>query len=169
MLVIADTTPLNYLVLVDAIEFLPRLYRQVILPRGAWQELQHPSTPRAVVQWARTLPDWMEVRDAPTSTDPALEALGTGEREAITLAELYRPGSDVLLLLDERAARQEAATRRIAATGTLGVLKAVAAKDWIDLEQAFRRLRETNFRVSEKLLRSLLDEEVARKKALPSG
>jgi predicted nucleic acid-binding protein len=128
MLVIADTTPLNYLILIDAIEFLPRLYRQVILPRGAWQELQHTATPPAVVHWARTLPNWIEVRDAPASTDPSLEALGKGEREAIALAELYRHESGVLLLLDEQAARQQAATRRIAATGTLGVLKAASAE-----------------------------------------
>jgi predicted nucleic acid-binding protein len=31
MLVIADTSPLNYLILVDAIELLPRLYPQIIL------------------------------------------------------------------------------------------------------------------------------------------
>ena len=123
MLVIADTSPLDYLILIDALEFLPRLYLQVILPRGAWLELQHADAPAPVKQWAQSLPDWIEVREAPASIDPDLEALGKGEQEAIALAELYRSELPVLLLLDERAAREHAAARKIASTGTRGVSK----------------------------------------------
>jgi predicted nucleic acid-binding protein len=162
MLVIADTTPLNYLILLDAIELLPRLYPQVILPHGAWLELQQAGAPPVVAHWARALPDWIEVREAPLSSDPALAALGAGEREAITLAELYRSQSAVLLLLDEQAARQLAEFRRLPATGTLGILKAAAAAGWIDLAAVFVRLRQTNFRASASLLQTLLDEEVLR-------
>lgn len=121
MLVIADTSPLNYLILIDAVELLPCLYDQVILPRAAWQEMQHVDAPSVVAQWARTLPSWIEVHEAPELVDPALEVLGKGEKQALALAELYRRGTEVLLLLDEQAARQQAAARQIAATGTLGV------------------------------------------------
>ena len=76
MLVIADTSPLNYLILIDALEFLPRLYPQVILPLGAWQELQHADAPAPVKRWAQALPDWIEVREAPVPIDLGLEALG---------------------------------------------------------------------------------------------
>jgi predicted nucleic acid-binding protein len=112
MLVIADTSPLNYLILIDALELLPRLYPQVILPRGAWQELQHADAPAPVKHWAQALPDWIEVREAPVPIDLGLETLGKGEQEAIALAELYRSESPVLLLLDERAAREHAAARK---------------------------------------------------------
>ena len=164
MLVIADTSPLNYLILIDALEFLPRLYPQVILPRGAWQELQHAGAPTPVKQWAQSLPDWIEVREAPVPIDPDLEALGKGEQEAIALAELYRSESPVLLLLDERAAREHAAARKIASTGTLGVLRAAAARGWIDLAAALDRLRQTNFRVTSVLLQELLAEEAERRR-----
>jgi predicted nucleic acid-binding protein len=163
MLVIADTTPLNYLILIEAIELLPRLYPQVILPRGAWLELQQPGAPPTVAVWARTLPPWIEVREAPVSTDPALAALGAGEREAITLAELHRPASAVLLLLDELAARQLPFYRGLPATGTLGILTTAADAGWIDLPTVFGRLRQTNFRASAALLETLLAEDAARK------
>jgi predicted nucleic acid-binding protein len=168
MLVIADTSPLNYLILIDAVELLPRLYRQVILPQAAWEELMHPGAPAAVSAWANALPLWAEIRKVPTDlhSDPRLAALGNGEREAIALAELYQSETEVLLLLDEELARKEAAARRLLATGTLGVLKSAAAQGWIDLAQSFVRLRQTNFRVSDLLLRQLLDEDARRKKHL---
>lgn len=161
MLVIADTSPLNYLILIDAVELLPRLYQHVILPQAAWDELKHPGAPVTVSQWANALPGWIEVKSAPNAAhpDPSLDTLGAGEREAIALAELYRTETEVLLLLDEEAARQQAATRQIKATGTLGVLKSAAQHGWIDLAQAFARLQQTNFRVSAKLLRELLHED----------
>jgi predicted nucleic acid-binding protein len=165
MLVIADTSPLNYLILIDAVDLLPRLYQRVVLPRAACDELTHPYAPAAVSKWANSLPPWIEIQQAPSSaySDSALAALGSGEREAIALAELYRSQTEVLLLLDEDAARKQAAARHLAATGTLGVLKSAAEQGWIDLPQAFARLRQTNFRVSQELLRQLLDENARRK------
>lgn len=163
MLVIADTSPLNYLILIDAVDLLPRLYRQVVLPQGAWEELKHPGAPEPVSSWATSLPSWVEVQSAPdlADSDIGLLALGKGEREAIALAELYRDQNKdaVLLLLDEDAARKQATARRLVATGTLGVLKSAAEHGWIDLRQALARLRQTNFRASEELLQKLLPEE----------
>ena len=165
MLVIADTSPLNYLILIDAVGLLPRLYQRVVLPHAAWDELKHPGAPAAVSRWANPLPPWVEVQRAQNSAqlDPALASLGGGEREAIALAELYRDQTEVLLLLDEDAARKQAAARSIAATGTLGVLKSAAAHGWIDLAEFFTRLRGTNFRVSDTLLRQLLDADAQQK------
>jgi predicted nucleic acid-binding protein len=171
MLVIADTSPLNYLILIDAVDLLPRLYQRVVLPQAAWEELQHFRAPTSVSQWANSLPSWVEVRQAPTAAyldpnlDPNLNALGNGEREAIALAELYRRETEVLLLLDEEAARRQAAARQLAATGTLGVLKSAAEQGWIDLAQSFARLRQTNFRVSQQQLQQLLDEQARRNQA----
>lgn len=169
MLVIAHTSPLNYLILINAVGLLPRLYQRVVLPQAAWDEMQHPCPPAAVSKWASALPSWIEIRRAPENTpsDPGLASLGSGEREAIALAELYRSETDVLLLLDEEAARKQAAARQLAATGTLGVLKSAAAQGWIDLSQSFSRLRQTNFRVSEELLQELLKEDARRKGDTP--
>ncbi len=72
--------------------------------------------------------------------------MDVGEREAIQLAE--ERGAD-LLLIDERKGRLEAKRRRIATTGTLGVLLAAGRRGLIDAEAAYQRLiRETTFRAS---------------------
>ncbi len=133
MLVIADTSPLNYLILIDAADLLPRLYQRVVLPQAAWEELKHPCAPAAVSRWTDSLPACIEIRQAPDAAhaDPSLESLGNGEREAIA--------------------------RSLAITDTLRILRSAAAEGWIDLAQAFERLRQTNFCVSERLLQELLD------------
>jgi predicted nucleic acid-binding protein len=171
MLVIADTSPLNYLILIDAVELLPRLYLRVVLPEAVSVELKHPYAPPAVSKWANALPPWIEIQQAPNAahSEPSLAALGSGEREAIALAELYRSQTEVLLLLDEEAARKQAAARQLATTGTLGVLKSAAEFGWINLPQAFAHLRLTNFRVSEELLQKVIHGHAQRKKSTSEG
>jgi predicted nucleic acid-binding protein len=44
MVVVADTSPINYLILIDQIEILPRLYAGVIIPSAILEELKHPMT-----------------------------------------------------------------------------------------------------------------------------
>jgi predicted nucleic acid-binding protein len=51
MIVIADTTPLHYLVLIDRVQILPQLYGRVLIPLAVWDELQRPETPEAVRAW----------------------------------------------------------------------------------------------------------------------
>src|SRR5437879_5165541 len=67
------------------------------------------------------LPEWVDVRSAPLTNDPALSLLDQGERCAILLAQSEE---DVLLLIDETAGRLEASRRGIPNTGTVGVLRA---------------------------------------------
>jgi predicted nucleic acid-binding protein len=81
--------------------------------------------------------------------------LDEGEREAIALAE--EVAAD-LLLMDDWDGRQEAERRHLRVVGTLRVLADGASDGLTDLEQAFERLRQTNFRVNSDLLDSLLKE-----------
>jgi len=62
MVVIADTTPLNYLVLIRRVEILPRLYGRVLIPPAVWREFQQRETPQAVRDWISRRPDWLEIR-----------------------------------------------------------------------------------------------------------
>jgi predicted nucleic acid-binding protein len=52
MIVVADTTPLNYLVIIGHIELLPALYQSVLIPQEVHRELQRPGTPPTVRAWA---------------------------------------------------------------------------------------------------------------------
>lgn len=45
MIVIADTTPLNYLILIDEIEVLPKLYGRVVIPEAVREELLRSGAP----------------------------------------------------------------------------------------------------------------------------
>src|SRR5271165_7096167 len=111
--VIADTSPVNYLVLIDTIEVLPRLYHRIVIPDEVLAELSAPGTPPSVAAWAAARPDWLDVQHAPSTADQALEDLDSGEQAAIILAERQ---SDVLLIDD--ADGRAAASRTI---GTLGL------------------------------------------------
>jgi predicted nucleic acid-binding protein len=46
--VLADTTPLNYLVLIGHVESLHLLFGEVMIPEAVFTELRHPKAPAAV-------------------------------------------------------------------------------------------------------------------------
>ena len=81
--------------------------------------------------------------------------LDLGEQQAIALAEEVTAD---ILLVDDWDARVEAERRHLRVVGTLRVLADGASRGLTDLEDAFRRLRHTNFRVNPELLESLLEE-----------
>ncbi len=46
--VVSDTTPLNYLILIGDVDILPRLLGRVLVPPAVIKELKHPQTPPPV-------------------------------------------------------------------------------------------------------------------------
>jgi predicted nucleic acid-binding protein len=157
--VVADTSPLNYLILIESIDLLARLYERIVIPVEVLNELTDDGAPRRVSEWAMKLPEWVEVRSTPLSNDSALSLLDQGERCAILLAESE---AEVLLLIDEAAGRLEASRRGIPNTGTVGVLRAASIARLVDLPSALARLVATNFRISGRLLDGLIAEHTAR-------
>ena len=81
--IVADTTPLNYLVLIQAADILPSLYRMVLIPPAVKVELAHANTPAIVRAWISQPPLWLEVVNLKEPVDSALAHLDEGEREAI--------------------------------------------------------------------------------------
>jgi predicted nucleic acid-binding protein len=158
--VIADSSPLNYLTLIGSIEVRHRLYGAVIVPRQVIGELIDPAAPQDVRKWASDLPKWIDLRETVVNDDD-MTHLDPGERAAIVLAQ-SEPGA--LLLIDETAGRLEASRRGIRNTGTLGVLRAAALRDYLDLPTALAQLLETNFRVSMELVTALLAEDADRRR-----
>src|SRR5881392_3605642 len=59
--IVADTTPLNYLLLIQATDILPELYRTVLIPPAVKAELAHANTPAVVRAWISQPPAWLEV------------------------------------------------------------------------------------------------------------
>jgi len=85
MIVVADTSPLNYLVLIEEIDLLPTLFGTVLIPQAVFQELQHPRTSQQVKDWIMHPPAWLELRTVTSTPSAAIMILDPGEREAITV------------------------------------------------------------------------------------
>src|SRR5215467_10456466 len=154
MIVVADTSPLNYFVQIGCESVLRSLYQRVLIPPSVLDELGHAGAPKIVGEWLLDLPRWIEVRRTAAPPDAALADLDPGEREAIQLAQEQRAD---LLLIDERLGRLEAKRRGLATTGTLGVLLAAAQKELIDAAGAYERLlTRTNFRCTPEVQETFL-------------
>ena len=168
MLIVADTSPINYLILLDHDALLPRFYQQVVIPPAVHGELQHPQTPPVVRAWMAHPPSWIEVRQ-PQQRLKATQfpLLGAGEREAIALAqELQVP----LLLMDDPKGREEATRRALRTTGTLGVLEQAAIDGLLDLPTVLTQLlTTTTFRAGADLIQDLLARDAARKANPPTN
>lgn len=151
ILVVADTSPLNYLLLIGCIDVLPRLFDRVAIPPAVHRELQHPDTPETVRRWAASPPQWIEIH-APGSVLQQAR-LQAGEAEAIALArELHADA----ILLDEREGRAAALEQGLKVTGTIGVLEEAAARGLLDLPSALARLQQTSFKVHPSLIQAAL-------------
>jgi predicted nucleic acid-binding protein len=164
--IVADTTPLNYLVLIQAAEILPNLYRKVLIPPAVKAELAHANTPHIVRSWISQAPSWLEVVNLKQPVDSALSHLDAGEREAISLASELQAS---LLLMDERDGVAMARHRGLTVIGTLAALDLAAVRGLIDLLTMFDRLRATTFRSPLRLMVSMLEQDAERKKRQEGG
>jgi predicted nucleic acid-binding protein len=163
MIVIADTTPLNHLILIEQDRLLRALYDRVVIPRAVVLELQAPAAPPNVHAWINDPPNWLEVNDTPFAAEPALAHLDTGERDAILLAQSLK--ADVLLM-DDLGGRQEAGRRNLNVAGTLTVLYLGAGRGLVkDFPATLSRLLKTGFRASPELVQLFWDRHAERNKA----
>lgn len=175
MTAVADTSPINYLIQVEAIDVLGPLFAAVLIPREVEGELGSARAPDEVCDWIKRPPHWLHVRrvgakqlERATEGIKAArlramsENLDPGEREAIALALDRYPD---LLIIDDRQGRKVAKGLHLNMTGTLGVLDRADDRGMItDLPAMLRRLvKHTTFRVEEDLVELLLRRHQERK------
>ena len=165
MMVVSDTSPLRYLILIEQADVLPKLFDRVLAPPAVMHELSRPQTPGLVLLWAASPPPWLEI----ATPARVLEApgLGPGEREAISLALELRADS---VLIDDRDAVKEAKRQGLAVLGTLVVLDEAASRNILtDLPETVERLvGGTNFRMNrttETIIEGMLRRDRERKHA----
>jgi predicted nucleic acid-binding protein len=158
--VVCDTGPLNYLILIEAADLLPRLFSPVLMPAAVKSELLHLKAPAAVRDWVADSPSWLSVVPPDSYIVTQIPKLGTGESEVIALG-LDRPGS--LVLMDDRSGTSEAVKRGLNVVGTLALLDRAASRGWIKLPEAFRQLQATSFRAPLRLMARMLEADAHRK------
>lgn len=156
MIVVSDTSPICYLLLINRINILQTLYNTIIIPQAVANELKASESPLVVKNWMTHPPDWLQVQSVETLQSLELNLLDPGEREAILLAEQLNAD---LVILDDKAARRIAVERGLTIIGLLGILKEASGSGLLDLEATFGQLREVDFWVAPSLLERLLTED----------
>ena len=146
-LVVADTTPLNYLIIIGRSEVLGSLFGEVLIPAAVLKELRHPKAPDAVTRWLQAPPVWLRVTSV-QSVDETIQ-LGEGENEAISLAVEQQVK---VVLMDERKGRAAAEARGLVAIGALNLIDLADEAGLLDGIAAIDDLRQTTFRADQTLL-----------------
>jgi predicted nucleic acid-binding protein len=156
MIVVSDTTPLRYLVLLGQEEILHTIFGTLHVPPEVLAELSQSTSPEldCVRRWAASPPEWIVVQTPAIRDGQWAERLDPGEAQALALAlELDADW----ILIDERRGRavvREVAQeqgRSLQALGTLAVLEEAAVQGLLGIEEILSRLRIMNFRASERL------------------
>ncbi len=150
MIVVADASPLQYLIQLDEADLLRALYQAVHIPEEVFAELTDKSAPPSVRQWMFDPPPWL-IRAQVIGSAVRLDRfeLDKGEAAAIRLA--LNLNADALLA-DDRAAVRAAREFGIISVGTLSIFIESHKKGLGDGYTLFSRLlAETNFYCSERL------------------
>jgi predicted nucleic acid-binding protein len=151
MIVVADSSPLIVLATIGHQDVLCTLFQQVVVPPEVASELASPKRAEVVREFITGPPDWLSVR-SPSFLEP-IPALHSGENAAIALA---REIGASWIIIDERLGRHEATVRGLSVIGTIGVLEAAAERGLVDLEEAFQKVRKTDFWISPRFLEERL-------------
>jgi predicted nucleic acid-binding protein len=73
MIVVADTSPIRYLVLIEQIDLLPILFDRVIIPPAVDDELKSLGAPIVARKWLAHPPTWLTVE---TLQNPSIDYVG---------------------------------------------------------------------------------------------
>jgi predicted nucleic acid-binding protein len=155
MIVISDTSPINYLILIDEINLLEKLYQTIIIPPIVFEELTADASPKEVKIWLKNKPEWFLIRKPSEIILPNFIGLDAGETEAIQLAKELKAD---LLIIDEKQGRKIAKEQGLKIVGIIGILVSAIEKNLIDADETIMKLENTNFRFAEtfkELLRNI--------------
>ena len=157
MLVVADSSPINFLIRIGCVDVLPRLFGVVLIPPEVQAELADARTPEIVRTIATDPPAWLLIRAA--AVVESIPPLDRGEESAISLAREVRA---VALLIDEKDGRRAATARGLPVIGTIGLLEQAAQKGFVGIDNVLERLQATDFRLDQRLIDKALDRARSR-------
>lgn len=132
MIVVSNMSPLHYLILIDCVDVLSRMYGRIFIPPAVLDEMTAPNSPEAVRRWAESPPEWLLIKPPAVIEDiPRLGRgkRGAGEKAAIALAlELHAEA----LVIDDKNGIQEARKRGLLTVRMLTIVDRAAELGYID-------------------------------------
>ena len=152
--VVSDTTPIHYLILVGREFILKELYGKVLIPPAVLMELRHVSAPLEISRWAANLPAWVTVA-SPASIPGRYDGLDLGERQALALAtEIHAD----MVLVDDKVARRVALRELMKVKGTLGIVADAAKANLLDFVETLEQLRRTSMHLDQNVVNEAIRE-----------
>jgi len=152
--IIADSSPLISLAIIEQLELLPQLYERILLPPAVWYEVtvQGAGLPGAQ---AVSQVKWLEIQaPEPIILEPLSILVDRGEAEAIALAQSI-PNSTILL--DDAQARRVAERLGISRIGTLGILRRAKKAGLItEIKVYIEQLRTNGIYIRSSLIEAVL-------------
>ena len=152
--VIADSSPLISLAIIEQLDLLPQLYQSVLVPSAVWNEVtvKGVGLPEAT---AVSQKSWIEVLvPEQAAVEPLSILVDRGEAEVIALAQSL-PNS--IVLLDDARARRVAERLGIPRIGTLGILRRAKKAGLIpEVKGYINRLRERGIYIRDSLIEAVL-------------
>jgi len=142
MIVVSDTTPIHYLILIGKEFILPELFTEIIIPDVVVSEMSHPKAPQRVQGWIANLPAWAATCAGSEKLMQTISGLGKGETAAIAIAIERKVDA---VLMDDRRAIREASKNGVTTLTTFALLELASLNQLIDFEEAIDDLAKTNF------------------------
>jgi predicted nucleic acid-binding protein len=99
MTVISNTSPLNYLALIDLQDVLPALFEHVLIPEAVWHELRSPAASQPVKDFLDTCPSWLERRVVSQVPPDLLQLDPRGSRRGNPVDHGFEPRTAVAVAI----------------------------------------------------------------------
>jgi predicted nucleic acid-binding protein len=144
--IVSDTSCLIVLSKTGLLDILQKLFKQISITEEVNEEFNEP------------LPSWIKLTNVTENNriNELSRMLDRGEASAIALA-LQLP--DALLIIDDLKGRNIALSLNIRIIGTMGVILLAYKNGFIkDLKKVLLDILDADFRVSSKLIKTILDE-----------
>ncbi len=155
-LIVADTSPILNLALIDRLDLVREQFSTVVVPDQVWDELLDGEDG---VEALRAAHDESVIEIVSLEETPLVAEFrrNLDRGEAAALAYAIEADAD-LVLIDEREARQAARRHGLSMTGAIGVLLRGVGDDTDALRTELDRLREAGFWISDDLYETVLEQ-----------
>lgn len=154
MIIIADSSPLIALAIINKLHLLSDIFQEIIVPFSVHQEIAQSDK-----KFSSLLQEWTKPFIKKCNNTDAFNAyqlsLGKGESEAIVLSKEFK---ESILLLDDKKGRKVAKLENQKVIGTIGILILAKEKGLIsEIRSSLNLFEEHDIHLSKSLIERALE------------